>query len=247
MRFCKSSLSALVGSVIEDYGVLTLAEATAYASVRDIGNGASEYALLIGRSLGRRALMDLLYSVAPYKAHGPDRFARVLDNWRLHDRAKTSTASESLLLQHSLSLKANWEVFAAHRNLFIEVLEDLTETVRVVPFLSWTKDRNGRRRWKLPTPTLSFEELAVADSDLSRLASEGKSTLDALVGLVTVPYLFPRLRANWPQWQPLVRGGKSNYVGPASSAMISLQHRRALLNCPLVVRTEAFTGGASSA
>ena len=31
--------------------------------------------------------MDLLYTLAPYKAHGPDRFARVLDNWALYDRA----------------------------------------------------------------------------------------------------------------------------------------------------------------
>ena len=246
LRFRKSPLISLVGTSIEDYGVLRFADAQAYVSKRDLTDGGSAYTLIIGCSLGRRAFMDLLYSVAPYKAHGPDRFARVLDNWRLHDRAKTSSASEGLLLQHSHSLRGNWEVFSEHRELFIRVLEDQTETVRVVPFLSWTRDRAGQRCWRFPTGKLRAEELVPVDSDLQNAANEGQSVFDALVGLVTVPYLLPRLGANWPQWRPLVKGGKSNYIGPASAPMICLLHRRALLNSPIVVRTEQLAAALST-
>ena len=63
---------------------------------------------------------------------------------------------------------------------------------------------------------------------------------DTLVGLVTVPYLQTELTRRWPAWRPLVKGGKSNYIGPASVPIMSLMHRRALLNSSLIRAVEAL-------
>ena len=71
----------LVGRGLTDELSLSLAHAPAHGARQDLDDGTVRYALLLGQALGRRALMDLLYTLAPYKAHGPDRFARVLDNW----------------------------------------------------------------------------------------------------------------------------------------------------------------------
>ena len=61
-----------------------------------------------------------------------------------------------------------------------------------------------------------------------------------MLGLVTVPYFLPELRKNWPAWKPLVKNGKSNYIGPASVPMMALLHRRALLNSALVRSAEEW-------
>ena len=110
----------------------------------------------------------------------------------------------------------------------------------MIPYLSWTRDRTGRRAWRFPSPQFNVEDQPALHPELAAVGGGGNGVLDALVGLVTVPYLFPRLSSGWPQWRPLVSGGKSNYIGPASAPMISLLHRRALLNSPLVARTESF-------
>jgi hypothetical protein len=60
------------------------------------------------------------------------------------------------------------------------------------------------------------------------------------VGLVTLAYLQPELARRWPAWRPLVNGGKSNYIGPASVPMMALLHRRAILNSRLIRAIEAF-------
>ena len=64
--------------------------------------------------------------------------------------------------------------------------------------------------------------------------------LNALLGLVTVPYFLPELRKNWPAWRPLVKDGKSNYIGPASVPMMALMHQRALLNSVFVRAAEEW-------
>ena len=74
--------------------------------------------------------------------------------------------------------------------------------------------------------------------------SEAPAQMDALLGLVTVPYLLPELRKNWPAWKPLVKDGKSNYIGPASVPMMALLHQRALLNSALVRSAEAWLDSA---
>jgi hypothetical protein len=66
---------------------------------------------------------------------------------------------------------------------------------------------------------------------------------DSLLGLVTVPYFLPELHRRWPAWRPLTKGGKSNYVGPASVPMMALIHRRALLNSALIRGAEAYIDG----
>ena len=57
-------------------------------------------------------------------------------------------------------------------------------------------------------------------------------------------YLLPELRKNWPAWKPLVKDGKSNYIGPASVPMMALLHQRALLNSALVRSAEAWLDSA---
>jgi hypothetical protein len=179
--------------------------------------------------------MDLLFAVAPYKAHGPDRFSRVLDNWALLERAKSSSASESLMLQHSRSLKFSWHEFVRHRQVFVDVFQDVAKPQRVTPLLTWSRAADGKGRWEFSTPD---RELLRTIEDLRPEGAE--SQLDTLVGLVTIPYFVPELRKGWRAWQPLVRGEKSNYIGPASVPVLVLMHRRALLNSTLCRSVETY-------
>ncbi len=211
----------------------------AYALKRDAEGGKTRYAVFLGEGLGRRALMDLLYALAPYKAHGPDRFGRVLDNWGLHDRALTSSGSENLLRQHADSLKLNWQVFTDHRQLFIDVFEDQTEKTRVSPVITWETSPDGSRAWLLDAvdPALA-KSAGESIPSLSELRESTGLRLDPLVGLIAIPYLQPGLHRKWRPWQSLVRNGKSNYVGPASVPVIVLMHRRAILNSKVIHAVE---------
>jgi hypothetical protein len=232
------------GRELKDERTLLLTQAPAFALRQEHG-AEVRYALVLGQALGRRALMDLMFTIAPYKAHGPDRFARVLDNWGLFDRAKTSSASENLLQQHAASLKSSWQEFARHRDLFVAISADQSESKRVVPLLSWAKNgSNGTRRWR-------FDDLVAAD--VRALAEEVpvlreqkgvELTLNPLVGLLTIPYLLPELGRSWRAWQPLVKDGKSNYIGPASMPVIVLRHQRTLLNSALIRRAEEMIDAA---
>ena len=208
----------LAGRELRDERSLSLAQAPAYVVRHDREGGRVRYAVVLGEALGRRALMDLLFTTAPYKAHGPDRFARVLDNWRLHDRAMTSSGSESLLLQHAESLKLSWRQFSRHRDLFIAILEDETEDRRVVPVVTWERSLpGGARKWQFDALDRTLVQALEASVPILRGRDGlGWPQLDSLVGLVTIPYFLPKLRKNWRPWQPLVKNGKSNYVGPAS-------------------------------
>jgi len=207
--------------------------------VRETAAGGTRYTVVIAAPLGRRALMDVMFALAPYKAHGPDRFGRVLDNWGIYDRAKTGGgASTNLFDQHVRSLGNNWRVFAEHREVFMSTFKDTTEQYRVVPILTWETGSDGRRRWHIEP----------AEADVTFLegltgASEGGLHLDALVGLVSLAFLQPQLARNWPAWRPLVKGGKSNYIGPASVPMMALLHRRAILNSGFVNAVEALDLG----
>jgi hypothetical protein len=195
----------------------------------EVGAQARRYTAVIEAPLGRRALMDVLYALAPYKAHGPDRFGRVLDNWGIFDRAKSGGgASSNLFDQHVRSLGNNWRVFEAHRDAFVATFDDVTEGSRVVPFVAWQTSPDGKRRWLLD------------DADAG-LPAEGHP--DALVGLVMLVYLQPRLASKWPAWKPLVKDGKSNYIGPASVPMMALLHRRAILNSGFIHAVEALDIG----
>src|SRR5688572_32709254 len=62
-----------VGRPLADELSLSLCHAPAHGVRQDLDDGTVRYAVLLGQALGRRALMDLLYTLAPYKAHGPDR------------------------------------------------------------------------------------------------------------------------------------------------------------------------------
>jgi hypothetical protein len=97
---------------------------------------------------------------------------------------------------------------------------DRDDAHRVIPFVTWQKDADGKRRWLLD---------AEAPAGL-------EAQYDSLVGLVTLVYLQPELAQNWPAWKPLVKGGKSNYIGPASVPMMALMHQRAILNGSRLVR-----------
>ena len=235
------AISDLTGREVSDRPGLLLANAPAYVCRQNFDGETALYTLVLGQALGRRALMDLLYALAPYKAHGPDRFARVLDNWGLHDRARAGGASQNLFLQHVNSLKSSWSVFAEHRELFIEVFKDETESMRVAPVLAWEKRSDGGRRWRFNAiePAL-LQVIQGSMPFLRELESAGRLELDALVGLVTIPYLVPELTKRWPAWKPLVKDGKSNYIGPASVPMMALLHRRALLNSSLIRAVEAL-------
>ena len=234
------TICSLLGRELSDERSLSLAQSPAYVARQDRDDGEKRYIVVLGEALGRRALMDLLFTLAPYKAHGPDRFARVIDNWRLHDRAKTSSGSESLLLQHANSLKLSWHEFSRHRDLFISVLEDDTEKRRVLPVVSWVKSHSGTRKWQFDDLDLTqVQALKEAVPFLSKLDGSGELRLDSLAGLVTIPYFIRELRKNWQAWQPLVKNGKSNYIGPASVPVVALMHRRALLN-------SAFRGNAET-
>ena len=234
------SISTLLNRDVRDERSLSLAREAAYVARHDRDNAEIRYMVLFGSTLGRRALMDLLYTLAPYQAHGPDRFARVLDNWRLHDRAKTSSSSESLLLQHAKSLKTSWEEFSEHREVFISILADDTENTRVMPFVTWVrKPLSGVRRWEFGAVEPGLVRSLQALVPILRSQGSERLQLDSLVGLVTVPYFLPELRKKWRAWQPLDENGKSNYIGPASVPVVALMHRRALLNSAFVRSAEA--------
>jgi hypothetical protein len=172
--------------------------------------------------------MDMLYSLAPYKAHGPDRFARVLDNWGLHERAKAGGASENLFQQHAASLKSDWQVFSRHRQHFVSVFEDVGEGTGIVPILTWETGPGDTRRWRESVDVVPL------------MRNLGTPVSDTLLGLVAAAYLQPGLARRWPAWKPLVRGGKSNYIGPASVPMMALLHKRSILNSRLVRAIEAL-------
>src|SRR5688572_11211881 len=232
-----------VGRPLADELSLSLCHAPAHGVRQDLDDGTVRYALVLGQALGRRALMDLLYTLAPYKAHGPDRFARVLDNWALHDRAAgaNSGASLALVALHAQSLKLSWQVFTEHRPLFFSIFADQTESTRAVPLLTWERNTAGTRRWQFAAPEASLLQMLLAAGAVPD--AETQPQLDAVLGLVTVPYFLPELRKTWKAWQPLVKNGKSNYIGPASVPMICLLHRRALLNSTLVRSAEAWLDG----
>jgi hypothetical protein len=217
---------------------LSLTADAVYGVRQEQEDGTVGYCLVLGQALGRRALMDLLYTLAPYKAHGPDRFARVLDNWGLFDRAATNGGSHALFMQHANSLKTSWQVFGEHRRVFFDILADQTDDTRAVPVLTWERHADGRRAWQFKSPDESFVQALETAGAIP--ASETPPTMDALLGLVTVPYFQPELRKNWPAWKPLVKDGKSNYIGPASVPMMALLHRRALLNSAIVRSTEEW-------
>jgi hypothetical protein len=217
----------LVGHDLHDELSLSLAHAPLLGVRQQLEDGSVRYTVALGQALGRRALMDLLYTLAPYKAHGPDRFARVLDNWGLHDRAATNGGSQALFLQHAKSLKSSWQVFSEHRRLFMSIFEDQSENTRSLPVLTWEKRAGGERKWRFDLPDATSMRALVG-------VAHSASHPDALLGLVTIPYFLPELRKKWNAWQPLVKNGKSNYIGPASVPMICLMHRRALLNSTLV-------------
>jgi hypothetical protein len=234
----------LLGREMSDEGILSLTRAPAYIARQDLGGGDARYAVVLGESLGRRGLMDLLFAIAPYKAHGPDRFSRVLDNWGIFDRAKTNGASDNLFRQHAKSLKSHWEVFGEHRDLYVAIFEDVSEATRAVPILTWEKSAGGVRKWRLEAPDPSL--VSVVEERLQvrgQAETEGKVQLDTLLGLVVIPYLLPELRKNWQAWQPLVKDGKSNYIGPASMFVVASRHRRALLNSVLIEKAEEYIEG----
>jgi len=204
-----------------------------------IDDGVVENYLMFDTTLGRRSLMDLLFALAPYKAHGPDRFGRVLDNWGIFDRAQNGgAASNSLFMQHVKALGVHWRAFEQHRDVFMRVFEDQAEGTRVVPVIAWQTGPGGTRHLLLDIDDVE----AMIAASLSTESAAGAKTLyfDPLVGLVTVPYLQPELTRRWPAWRPLVKGGKSNYIGPASVPIMSLMHRRALLNSGLIRAVEAL-------
>jgi hypothetical protein len=235
-----TTIRELLGRAIKDERSLSLASADAHI-IRRESTDRVQFSIVLGTALTRRGLMDLLYTLAPYKAHGPDRFARVLDNWGLHDRAKSSSASESLLLEHAKSLKFAWHEFARHRQVFIDVLQDQAENRCVAPLLTWSKRRDGKRTWDFdlgdgPLLNAIEEMLPVLFGDRKR----EQTILDSLVGLVTIPYFLPELRRKWRAWQPLVKGGKSNYIGPASVPVVALMHQRAILNSALISCAEEY-------
>jgi hypothetical protein len=217
---------------------LSLAAAPVYGVRQEHEDGATSYAIVLASALGRRALMDLLYTLAPYKAHGPDRFARVLDNWGIYDRAATNGGSNALFMQHAKSLKSSWQVFGEHRAVFFDILADQTEGTRAIPILTWERAADGNRSWQLGA---AGDDIIRAFEDAGAIPGPApRPGMDAVLGLVTLPYFLPELRKNWPAWKPLVKDGKSNYIGPASVPMMALLHRRALLNSTLVRSAEEW-------
>jgi hypothetical protein len=232
------TVTSLLGREIVDEMSLSLVAGPVYGVRQEQEDGSVSYTLTLGQALGRRALMDLLYTLAPYKAHGPDRFARVLDNWGLHDRAASGGGSQALLQQHANSLKLSWQVFTEHRPLFFAILADQMENTCALPVLTWKTNADGKREWQFDTPDGALAQVFEAAGALP--GSGPAPQMDALLGLVTLPYFQPELRKNWPAWKPLVKGGKSNYIGPASVPMMALLHCRALLNSPFVRSAEGW-------
>jgi hypothetical protein len=227
----RAVLGDLLHLVPTDGALLRDAHATPLRRAKD--DGSTQYAVVIEAALGRRGLMDLLFALAPYKAHGPDRFSRVLDNWGIFDRAKTNGASSSLFQQHVASLKSHWQTFGEHREVFVSVFADQSESTRIVPVVAWQTSPDGRRRWKLNNA------VDVHAVPYVRAAPRG-TTCDTLFGLISVAYLQPSLTKGWPAWKPLVKDGKSNYIGPASVPMMALLHQRAILNSRFVRAFEAL-------
>jgi hypothetical protein len=245
------NVATLLGHEAREGAPLALAQADAFIGLHSPTAGIERYVLALDVTLGRRALMDLLYALAPYKAHGPDRFSRVLDNWGIVDRALTSSTSMNLLQQHSRRLKASWHDFVRHRQVFMSVFADVRETVRVLPVLCWEREQAAshdgaaapalKRSWLLDEDT---EIRTAVESMPLRTPGAGGAVLDSLVGLVTVPFFLPELHSRWPAWQPLEKDGKSNYIGPASVPVMALRHRRALLGSALIIKAESHAEAA---
>jgi len=204
-------------------------------------SGLSQFCVLLGEALGRRKLMDLLYILAPYKAHGPDRFARVLDNWGIIDRAKNSSTSLNLLQRHSKSLRRPWRLFEQHREAFAAVLGDTSEARSLIPVLVWAKDTFGRRAWRFDGLDEDLEaKLKALLGGALASTKDQERRLDTVAGLVTLPYFYEELHLDWPAWKPLEPEGKSNYVGLASVPMMALLSRGRLMEAPLISAVEAL-------
>jgi hypothetical protein len=150
------------------------------------------------------------------------------------------------MLQHANSLKLSWQVFSEHRHLFVAIFADQTENTRGLPVVAWEKSIAGARMWRFDTPKGSLVQALEGSVALpARNDAPGAPQLDALMGLVTIPYFLPELRKNWPAWKPLVKDGKSNYIGPASVPMMALIHRRALLNSAFIRAAEEWIDAAA--
>jgi hypothetical protein len=228
----------ILGKSVDGPDGLSIASAPAFVIKSQPRPGLAQYVVLIDRRLSRRGLMDLLFAMAPYKAHGPDSFNRLLDNWRIFERAETSSGSMSLWMNHADSLGGSWRIFAEHRRPFLQVLEDRTEQQSLTPVIRWDNTK-GRR-------SLRFGGLTPSETALlNRLANETEAApedqaFDPLLGFLVIPYLVPELRKNWPAWKPLVKGGKSNYIGPASVPVMALLHRSPILRSDFIRAAEAF-------
>ena len=131
-------------------------------------------------------------------------------------------------------------MFSEHRDLFIAIFESETENTRVLPLLTWEKSPSGARKWRFDAADGALVQALEGQVPvLGGLHGPEQLLLDPLVGLVTIPYFLPELRKNWRAWQPLVKNGKSNYIGPASIPVVALMHRRALLNSAFIRNAEA--------
>lgn len=218
-----------------------LLEARAHLRFREPVPGRTRYTLVIEQVLDRRGLMDLLFAIAPYKAHGPDDFDGVLDDWRLPDRAaQDGGASLKLLMEHAQALRQHWRRFFRHLRAFAAVLEDRSGGTFLVPAVRWRSDASGARRWDFAFPDEA--EAAVLRQGLSLPAElpADPRVFDPLAGFLVVVCLQPELTRRWPRFKPLVPEGKGNFMGPAQVPVLALTRRRSLLRNQVLPAVEAF-------
>lgn len=127
--------------------------------------------------------------------------------------------------------------------------ETFVSTNYLVPTLHWAKNGEGERKWLLDF----LEEPLIAhiqqflDAPPDGLLFDNRR-LNPMIGLATIPYFIPKLRAGWPKYQAM-HGAKTvpveekqggNFMGPAQVLVLALQRKKDSLASEYFDAAEAY-------
>jgi hypothetical protein len=108
----------------------------------------------------------------------------------------------------------------------LKILPDmLISHVSLRPAISWINDKEGQRH-------LAFdleEDAIVGDHD---------NSFDNLLGILSLVYLFPEVKADWPKEQRLGSGTRTLPMGPIQIPVMVLQHEKDILKLPFFETAE---------
>lgn len=125
----------------------------------------------------------------------------------------------------------------------------VVSTNYLVPTLHWAKNGEGERRWMLD---FLEEPLVSRCQQFLDTPPEGllfdTRRLNPMIGLSTIPYFIPKLRANWPKYQamhgpktvPVEMGRGGNFMGPAQVLVLALQRKGTFLASEYIDAAEVY-------